>query len=187
MGPVPVTLIEFTGKVVGHTVKLNWSTSSENNSKQFIIQHSTDGSHFYNIGTVKAAGYSNLTRAYQFIDNNPEVGANFYRLVQEDRDGTVSVHGTISILFGEPNKQGLQVYPNPIQSNSLLTIRMANASGAYTATVFSMNGATALKVKGTIDQINQSINRGLQKLGSGIYLLEIGNATNRYQAKLIKH
>ena len=42
-GPLPITLLSFTGNLKGNNVLLEWSTSSETNSKEFQVEKSNDG------------------------------------------------------------------------------------------------------------------------------------------------
>lgn len=57
-------------------VELSWQTSSETSTASFEIQRSLDGINFKTIGSLPAAG----ARLYQYRDNAPYQGKNFYRL-----------------------------------------------------------------------------------------------------------
>ncbi len=85
--PIPVVLGYFGVKQVNHTGVLNWHTVTEQNSHSFEVERSTDGSRYTNIGSVPAAGNSSQLRKYQFADQHPEKGINYYRLRQVDNDG----------------------------------------------------------------------------------------------------
>lgn len=184
---LPVNFINnLSGAVIDNTVRLSWATASENNNKRFVIQRSTDGSRYSNIGEVTGAGTSSTTHNYQYTDNAPATGINYYRLVQEDIDGTLTTYGTVRLTYNNSSNKGLQVYPNPVNKNSSVTIELANASGVYTATVFTITGNIVLQVKGTIDEINKAVNNNLNQLSAGIYLLQLSNETSKYQAKLIR-
>ena len=61
-GTLPIELLSFTGKLQGENVKLNWSTSFEQNSKGFEIEKSLDGINFRKIGFVAGAGNSNYNK-----------------------------------------------------------------------------------------------------------------------------
>lgn len=85
--PLPVALTAFTGTAINESIVLNWSTASEQNNDYFEVQHSADGKSFKNIGTVDGAGTSTTVNTYSFVDENPNAGTNYYRLVQHDFDG----------------------------------------------------------------------------------------------------
>jgi len=76
---------------------LEWTTSTENNSQMFVVEKSTDGVEYENIGVVNAAGDSDEEAGYRFMDINASKEKAFYRLRQMDTDGTGSFSQTIMI------------------------------------------------------------------------------------------
>lgn len=76
---------------------LNWVTSTEFNSKVFIVEKSIDGIDFENIGEVMAEGISGDKKKYRFLDVETTDPNAFYRLRQVDVDGTASFSQTIMV------------------------------------------------------------------------------------------
>ncbi len=68
---------------------LEWTTLSESSSKSFSIERSTDGINFSVIGNVAAAGNSSTTQNYQFADDSPVRGNNFYRISAQGINGSI--------------------------------------------------------------------------------------------------
>ncbi|RKD19042.1 hypothetical protein BCY91_14295 [Pelobium manganitolerans] len=95
--PLPIELVAFTGTAYDGNITLNWNTASENKNDFFEIQHSADGKNFRSIGELKGAGTSKVNNAYNFIDENPNAGINYYRLVQHDFDGNTSASFVIAL------------------------------------------------------------------------------------------
>ncbi|HVV06830.1 MAG TPA: LamG-like jellyroll fold domain-containing protein [Puia sp.] len=87
MVPLPLTLLQFTATKQSNTSILQWQTGQEQNTRDFVIERSSDGSNYTDIGTVGAAGNSNTKRYYNFTDIAPLEGNNYYRLKQRDLDG----------------------------------------------------------------------------------------------------
>jgi len=87
MVPLPLTLLQFTATKQSNTAALQWQTGQEQNTRDFVIERSSDGKTYTDIGTVAAAGTSNTKRYYYFTDNTPLEGNNYYRLRQRDLDG----------------------------------------------------------------------------------------------------
>jgi len=86
---LPVTIEGFNAKILTEkSVLLSWKTANELNTSHLIIQHSTDGNSFTDIGTVKAIGSG--ANNYSFTDTHPANGINYYRLVSVDKDGANS-------------------------------------------------------------------------------------------------
>jgi hypothetical protein len=51
---LPLTLLQFTGAPQGYEVGLQWQTTDEIATRQFIVQRSPDGNVFDPIGAVNA-------------------------------------------------------------------------------------------------------------------------------------
>ncbi len=112
---LPVNLLDFSGRLSGNEIKLQWQTASELNSANFIIEYAADGNIFTPIGTVKAAGSSNGLRSYGFTHAQPKNGSNYYRLKMVNADARFSNSKTININFGLNNLR-LNIYPNPAKN-----------------------------------------------------------------------
>lgn len=78
-------------------VLLNWSTSQEKNSSMFIVEKSTDGMQFANLGAIKAAGESAHPKAYSFLDISAGAERVFYRLRQINVSGTYSFSDVLTV------------------------------------------------------------------------------------------
>jgi Concanavalin A-like lectin/glucanases superfamily len=109
---LPVTLISFTAQKMTSSVLLQWSTATEENSKDFVIQRNTDNG-WNNIGAVAAAGNSNTVRNYSFVDNQPVNGANNYRLLQTDAGGEETYSQILSVQFSTA-VAFMILYNNPV-------------------------------------------------------------------------
>lgn len=86
--PLPVKLISFTALKAGKKTQLSWVTAEEIHSDHFVVQRSTDARTWKSIGTKAASGESIASSTYGFLDAAPATGANYYRLMMVDRDGT---------------------------------------------------------------------------------------------------
>jgi hypothetical protein len=96
--PLPVNLTLFTvSKQSNNTALLQWQTAQEQNSRDFIIERSGNGSTYTDIGSVAAAGTSHVKTNYSFTDDNPIEGKNYYRLRETDLDGK-SMYSPVRVL-----------------------------------------------------------------------------------------
>ncbi|MEZ4980275.1 MAG: hypothetical protein R2769_01550 [Saprospiraceae bacterium] len=50
---------------------------------------------------MAGAGNSQVQKNYQFIDENPEKGLNYYRLKQMDFDGSFEYSDVVSVIYSE--------------------------------------------------------------------------------------
>jgi hypothetical protein len=104
LGVLPVNLYAFSVQKQAAAVRLQWTTASEQNSLDFIIEHSTDGKTWNVQGHTAAAGNSTTARNYSFIHAHPVNGLNFYRLRQRDADGKTSYSPVRSVSFEQADK-----------------------------------------------------------------------------------
>jgi len=121
--PLPVTYLNFTVSKQGSDVKLQWTTSMEQNNRGFEVQRSTDGSSWNVIGFVKGMGNSQASLYYSFADKLIEEGIYYYRLRQVDYDGKSEISKILQVSYGlNLSLELLQNRPNPF--NSVTTIDM---------------------------------------------------------------
>lgn len=109
---LPIELVNFSGELKEGKTHLKWTTLSETNNDYFTLERSTDGSHYEVLGIIDGAGNSNNSISYSFMDENPFMGVNYYRLKQTDYDGQFARYDPIQITVVDQNTDFF-VYPNP--------------------------------------------------------------------------
>src|SRR5207244_1431248 len=90
--------------------------STETNNKGFELERSADGVKFTTITFVATkADHGNSTSAlsYNYNDEKPMVGANYYRLKQIDNDGKYSYSNVVLLTRKVTEITLTGVYPNP--------------------------------------------------------------------------
>jgi len=111
-GSLPVELTTFDAKPLPkQRAQLDWKTSTESGNSHFVIERSTDGASFTQVGEVAGAGNAVTEQVYAFIDEAPSPGLNYYRLRQVDFDGTESLSEVRQVMIESTNQ--ISVYPNP--------------------------------------------------------------------------
>lgn len=95
--PLPIELISFEGHEHEGCNHLDWATASEANTDYYDVEWSRDAYVWDIIGTLPAAGNSNMNLYYNFVDESPLPIVNYYRLVQYDWDGMYEIFGPIAI------------------------------------------------------------------------------------------
>jgi uncharacterized protein len=165
---LPVSLTGFTVVKDGNKSKLKWTTAQEVNTKEFIIERSSDGINFKSIATTKAAGNSTAAVNYNAIDINPGKGVNLYRLKMVDIDGKSEYSAVRRVNFDNNNLYS--VYPNP--AKNIINISVDNANGvAADAEIY--NTQSQLLIKRKINIASQITPVDISSLSSGIYFLKI--------------
>ena len=116
-GPLPVTLISFTGKNNGNSNQLSWKVENEQNLNYYELQRSIDGQNFKGISQIKAAGNNSYTY------NDPIAAVSslyYYRLKSVDKDGKFKYSVVIKI---RTDLNGFAVVnPNPFKDKLVVNI-----------------------------------------------------------------
>lgn len=108
--PLPVRLLHFNAEATeSRQVRLAWETGEERNSSHFVVERSRNMREFEILGQVESTGSSLISKKYDFIDQSPLPGANYYRLRQVDRDGSETVYRSQSVTISSYGS----LYPNP--------------------------------------------------------------------------
>ncbi len=181
--PLPITLVSFTGTLKGNNVMLDWSTSSEINSKEFQIEKSNDGTFYRKITTVPAAGNSNTVKKYNYLDVEA-TELNYYRLKMVDIDGANKKSNIVIVKNGSIS-QAISAVNNPFKD--FITIRFAKIpKGRVLLKILDLSG----RLISTTEVFNplSSIIRfdSNLTLSKGIYLLQAETEGKKYSIKLLK-
>ena len=127
-GTHPVHLTYFDAQAIDNQVELNWETAWEQNSREFIVQRSSDLKEFGDVGRVAAAGESDGRRQYAFTDFNPLPGNNYYRLRMVDKDDSYE-YSKVRDVIVRPGQPMLWVAGNPT-SGERIRVRVSGVDVA---------------------------------------------------------
>ena len=150
------------------SVKLDWSTAWEQDNSHFEVQRSADGRDFEAIGFVGGANDSAETLYYQFVDHDPLMGRNFYRLKQQDFTGTFDFSEITSVYF-QSGSHPFKVYPTIVDDLFMLETTHENL-GKITLRLFNLRGDHVYSVRPTT--LRTEIGRN-QFPSPGIYIYRI--------------
>jgi hypothetical protein len=131
---LPVTWLSFSSTKEGNAVALNWSTASEQNTKDYSIQRSNNTTDWNDIRNVVAAGNSNTVQLYKFVDQNAVNGLNYYRIIQHDLNGRMNYSSIVSFKFTD-EAAALKIYPNPVvNGTTMISLKKAGILKLYNST-----------------------------------------------------
>ena len=98
--PLPLVWLSYSAQKQNSTALLKWSTSTEKNTRDFIVMHSVDGVIWREIALLKASGGANeIVNKYSYVHQQPAAGMNHYRIQQRDNDGKKSYSPTETLYF----------------------------------------------------------------------------------------
>jgi hypothetical protein len=174
---LPVELLYFTGEAQAEDVLLKWETASENNNSHFEIEHSTDGLEFVEIGSVRGAGTTTEQKYYDFLDEAPVTGENYYRLRQVDFDGNFEYSNIVVVVFGENDENTtdnsiLQVVAFPNPTVNILNVKTEGGNIENIKIINSL-GQVVFEQQNLTDKDLHQIN--VENLPSGTYYLQVNS------------
>jgi len=169
---LPVKLSYFAAKKVNEQqVQLNWATTSENNTKEFIIQRSADGVNFSELTRVSAKGNSSIEVKYNTYDYTPLAGRNFYRLITLDLDGMKSYSEIVLVNMNitAASNASLDIYPNP--AKEFVTVNLNNLPIYNNSVVVTdLNGVTVIRNQA---MNGSSLKLNVSQLQPGVYMIKV--------------
>lgn len=165
---LPLRWLSFTAQRSGSNVALQWTTAEENNTLDFSIQHSSNGSRWTTIGTLPAAG--GTAHKYAFTHTNAPAGTNHYRIAQQDRDGRFSYSENRMVQVGNSGP-AFSLAGNRVTGSLVLQV-----NEACVVTIYSLDGKTLQQ---------QQVNKGQQtltigSLAKGLYMIRGGDVAERF-------
>ena len=184
--PLKVNLLSFDAKLTtDDKVKLEWTTSGEENFNGFEVQRSVNNSNWSVLTTVYATGNGNqLENNYTYIDLQPLPSKSFYRLRLISGNGTFRYSEVRAVIINKGIQQ-IIVSPNPANDVAALSVHsLLDAESEIS--IIDMNGRLlypqAVKVNKGVNNIDLPV---VKKLSSGLYLVQLRMNDEVFVEKLI--
>lgn len=194
-GPVPLTLgssdflpvemLSFTGQAVGQVVELDWATANETDNFGFWVQRSANGTDgFETLDFVAAVEAPQPQNQYAYTDQTPIADVNYYRLAQQDFDGTLHYSNVVEVRFGTATATAeITVFPNPTAGK--LTVRLPETGGPVTWDLLDLTGRTITGA--TVEQTGANLQLDLSSAGvaNGTYFVRVTNGNNAWTERIV--
>ncbi len=176
----PVELTSFEARATETSQRQTILTFS--NASHFVIEHSTDGKEFQEIGSLSAHGTTTEPHSYEFTHEEPAPGNNYYRLRMEDYDGSFKYSSVEVVHLGEEG--GLRILPNPVQ-NDFTVLLDEPTEGSLQASLFDLSGNALYQA--VYDAETTDFTVPTSSLQTGIYHLKLVDGLGRVQwRKVVK-
>ncbi|MBL7725093.1 MAG: T9SS type A sorting domain-containing protein [Chitinophagaceae bacterium] len=185
---LPLHNFSLTVSLKENSVYLKWLAENEMNTQRFVIQRSSDGANYQDIGYKNPAGPLNILTEYLATDDvlNFPYSIAYYRIKAEDNTNKFAYSNIVPVRLSKIS--GIRLWPVPITSdlkisynasgNSILDINIADNFGkTHIQTIFNVN-------KG----MNQVSLSGVTGLPSGFYIVRISdrNTNEIFVQKVLK-
>ena len=182
--PLSLTLLQFTGTPRDYQVNLQWQTTDEINTSQFIVQRSPDGNVFDPIGAVNAKDAPGQNQ-YGFTDTHPYAGNNFYRLKMQDLNGNFTYSPIVEVSIASLPAV-CQAFPNPLTSSTSLLFNATSAAN-YNIEISDLGGNVLTRLSGTSSIGINKIDIDMHNYAPGTYTITFtNNELGRQSIRLLK-
>lgn len=180
---LPAQLISFTGAVNNNNVTLTWKTSQEINTKNFIVERSSDARNFTQAGSIAAHGNTASENTYRFIDSKLSKGTYYYRLTVVDNDGQQKFSKIIPVHINGAG--GIDVNPNPVKDKLNISTNEEKA-GTYHISIINIKGQVVSSFTKNVNAGYNQITLDLSTVAKGVYVLKMTASGETKITKIIK-
>ncbi len=180
---LPVELTYFNAEKDGRNALLTWGTASEENNMGFHVERSSNGFDFERIGWVDGMGTTAEIQEYEYTDEKPLAGINYYRLTQEDFDGTTDMTDIRFVEFDAWTD--VQVFPNPAVKGETTTVKFHMLqSQNVQIQIMDATGRSVWASEVNLEEGTQTIDIPTHMLSKGIYMIHLNDGQANSSLKL---
>ncbi|MCD9019571.1 hypothetical protein [Parachryseolinea silvisoli] len=182
--PLPVILAYFRfGATTPEHVALQWATTLEQNFRHFEVERAGEALTFTAIAVVAGEGNEQKGAAYEFVDDAPRAGWNYYRLKQVDLDGTVVYSNVIRTYQTTGASSTVSLSPNPAQCQQVVTLSLQDRVTTPAMLTF-IDGAGRVLLEIAVDESVTAIPLPANLI-TGIYAVRLASASGQALFRLV--
>ncbi|MBY0427504.1 MAG: T9SS type A sorting domain-containing protein, partial [Cytophagales bacterium] len=176
--PLPIYFLDISAYSKGKTATIEWRMTKADKSSIHLIERSSDGQNFVQIGSISENVEENNTASHTFTDLNPAAGTNYYRIKVQSGEGV----GYSKVVAVNLDKElSISVFPNPYSEKTFIrTFSKTNSTLSY----------TLLDVSGHILSTGEVSSNGELSIGenliAGVYVLSIDTPTGKEFFRILK-
>ncbi|WP_157750749.1 beta strand repeat-containing protein [Mucilaginibacter gotjawali] len=125
-----IHLLSFGASKTSNGSQVVWNTENEQNYTNFTVERSNDGG----VTFAVLGGVSSDTQGtYSFLDKNPPLATDMYRLKIQDINGSITYSNVVTLIYGNATtnvaKSNISIYPNP--SNGIINLAITAGGILY--------------------------------------------------------
>ena len=182
---LPVELVSFDARLLNNEkVDLQWVTQTEKDNAHFTLQRSIDGIQFEKL-VETPAGNQATGGTYEWVDQHPQPGVNYYMLSQTDFDGDTKHLGikSVNVLSANPI---VRIIPNPVEAGTLrFRVDLPAAFDGITDIV-DQDGRVLASFACILEKGSTWVQQSLQGLLPGVYTLRMNDGQQQFSARFTK-
>jgi hypothetical protein len=181
-----VNFLDLAAEQTNGLATIRWNVAGETDTREYLVEKSTDGVNFSVIGHTPYTSGSASTNNYEYPDNNAfaNSGVVYYRIKELENSGRYQYSKIVS-LRADASTGTFSVYPNPARTTAAVSFVSA-ARTEVSLRLFDLKG-------GIVWQQQYQANKGqniiqLNNIGAfpnGMYILQWSDGSRTGQAKLV--
>jgi len=185
-GSLALNLDYFKGVQIGKKHLLNWKVICTSAEARFEILRSGDGVDYTVIGNITASQLR-CNEPFDFTDETPLKGTNFYRIKMIDVDGKTSLTNIVLLTLKTTRFDLLSLSPNPVTSGNARLRISATEKNVMNIVVTDFAGRVLQQQSVTMQAGLNEITINSSKLSAGVYLVNAGMPGEKAQTlRLVK-
>ncbi|RYZ47265.1 MAG: T9SS type A sorting domain-containing protein, partial [Sphingobacteriales bacterium] len=177
-------LSNISGKMVNSFGNIYWSSTNEEKGVQFVLEKSTDGTHFKELATVQGNAAEGFGSNYHFTDPNVLNVPAYYRVVTKEHNG--SSNSRLVLLSPVSVQFDVRNVLNPFDARISFDV-VAPADGTARVTILDNYGRV-------IKSFNQAVTGGVTPvkltdhgaIAGGVYALKVEYAGVSVIKRIVK-
>ena len=189
-GSAPTSdFLEFTAELQTSAVLLSWIVMANSHATRYIVEQSKNNVHFSIFQSITAHASTNDIESYFMTDPSPFTGISYYRIRQQNSDGSDQLSHTERVEYFPKNTKDVEILtlsPNPFTTGFTVTFSAIQPGNAY-VTLADASGKVA-------DRLTILVTEGLntykynqkRNLQPGIYVLTVMNGSQMDSKKILK-
>ena len=176
---LPVTWAGFSGEALPGHNRLYWRTANEYQNAGFHVERSADGRLFEPLGFVAPGPTPTTEQTYSFDDKAAPTGRAYYRLRQEDLDGTYDYSSIITLHQPDDTDRLIAVLTAPQE------LHLSSEEALQTLDLYRTDGRRVARWRTLAAGQHQLVIDG--RLPAGIYLLHARSESGkRYTMRVLR-
>ncbi len=149
-------------------VALSWVVMDDQAQFAYVVEKSPNGKDFKDIQILTSKNNGQYMNKYEFLDENPSVGSNYYRIRAQSTGGMVNYSETRKVILHNE----FSVFPNPVHNNQLFIKSSSSVNQSSRIEIYSYEGVLLntiqLKNGSIIDEVVS-----FENYSRGLYLVKI--------------
>lgn len=189
--PLPVKWGPVTAARLTNGVEVKWVTFQEIDNDHFEVERSDDGINFSSIGAIPGSGSTSMRQQYRFADTEASAARRYYYRIRQVDYGGASDYSPLAMVMpadGSEVQQSWLAYPNPLVKDVAFVISRSDSAAPeqVNVTLYSAQGVLLYQGTGTLEAVNTNVNRYLQDVRSGVYMLQVSDGTLAQGFKIVR-